>query len=300
MKRNTRHLILSSCVGLLIAAGLLAGCSQPANEAQNAVETPPVEEPIAEAPTEETPNVEASTEAVQDQTVEIQGELLDAPLPALQGVASGTGTGTGSGDAESASGFPINETAQQALDSIIGSVPPPANMEAYLNRPPISATAELAKATTDEKGYRRIPFDILSSYEYMIPTLVVDKETEEQLKNQIPEYVKTLDDTKVSIEGYMVPLDIKDEKVKSFILTNSMMLCCFGAMPWINEWVYVEMEGESTADFFNDTVIRVSGVLDVGEEIEDGIVLSLYRMDGQSVESEGKPLSYLFEGYGEY
>lgn len=296
MKRNTRHPILSSCVGLLIAAGLLAGCSQPANEAKNAVEAPPVEAPIADTPTEGTPNVEAPNEAVQDQTVEIQGELLDAPLPAAQGVASGTG----SGDAESASGFPINETAQQALDSIIGSVPPPANMEAYLNRPPISATAELAKATTDAKGYRRIPFDILSSYEYMIPTLVVDKETEEQLKNQIPEYVKSLDDTKVSIEGYMVPLDIKDEKVKSFILTNSMMLCCFGAMPWINEWIYVEMEGESTADFFNDTVIRVSGVLDVGEEIEDGIVLSLYRMDGQSVESEGKPLSYLFEGYGEY
>lgn len=296
MKRNTRHPILSSCVGLLIAAGLLAGCSQPANEAKNAVEAPPVEAPIAEAPTEGTPNVEAPNEAVQDQTVEIQGELLDAPLPAAQGVASGTG----SGDAESASGFPINETAQQALDSIIGSVPPPANMEAYLNRPPISATAELAKATTDAKGYRRIPFDILSSYEYMIPTLVVDKETEEQLKNQIPEYVKSLDETKVSIEGYMVPLDIQDEKVKSFILTNSMMLCCFGAMPWINEWIYVEMEGESTADFFNDTVIRVSGVLDVGEEIEDGIVLSLYRMDGQSVESEGKPLSYLFEGYGEY
>lgn len=296
MKRNTRHPILSSCVGLLIAAGLLAGCSQPANEAKNAVEAPPVEAPIADTPTEGTPNVEAPNEAVQDQTVEIQGELLDAPLPAAQGVASGTG----SGDAESASGFPINETAQRALDSIIGSVPPPANMEAYLNRPPISATAELAKATTDAKGYRRIPFDILSSYEYMIPTLVVDKETEEQLKNQIPEYVKSLDDTKVSIEGYMVPLDIKDEKVKSFILTNSMMLCCFGAMPWINEWIYVEMEGESTADFFNDTVIRVSGVLDVGEEIEDGIVLSLYRMDGQSVESEGKPLSYLFEGYGEY
>lgn len=268
-----------------------------------------------------------SNDSVEEDSTPVvaRGELLDAPIapkpeptmisadPVIEKatgtieVANGTAelvTDPAGGLMEmpgkTTASMPLNATAQRAVDALVGTVAPPSSTMALVKKMPVSATAELAKATEDEKGYRRVPFDILSGYEYMIPTLVVDKETEEQLKDQIPGYIKALDDTKVSLEGYMVPLDIEDEKVKSFILTNSMMLCCFGSMPWINEWVYVEMSEDSAADFFNDTVIRVSGVLDVGEEVEDGIVLSLYRMEGQDVKSEGKPLNYLFQDYGEY
>ncbi len=255
----------------------------------------------------------APDEPIQEQTapVAVQGERLDAPLaaspqptlipaaPVIDQVNQGLAVAKVAPMNATAS-FPLNATGQRAVDALIGTVAPPSATAMLAEKKPISATAELAKATSDALGYRRIPFDILAGYEYMIPTLVVDKETEEQLKDQIPDYIKALDDSKVSLEGYMVPLDIEDEKVKSFILTNSMMLCCFGSMPWINEWVYVEMDEGHAADFFNDTVIRVSGVLDVGEEIEDGIVLSLYRMQGQDVKSEGKPLNYLFKDYKEY
>ncbi|MCA9448148.1 MAG: DUF3299 domain-containing protein [Candidatus Omnitrophica bacterium] len=280
MKRTKRIVQISLCLAAIPL--LLQGCS-----------TAPEESTEEAAP------------------VVVQGERLDAPIlkepeptlaPADAVIEDVTGTAriASAPEKKAAGAMPLNATGQKAVDALVGTVAPPSSTATLVKKSADAAAAEIAKATADEKGYKRVPFDVLSGYEYMIPTLVVDKETEEQLKDQIPNYIMALDDNKVSLEGYMVPLDIEDEKVKSFILTNSMMLCCFGSMPWINEWVYVEMDEGHEADFFNDTVIQVSGVLDVGEEIEDGIVLSLYRMEGQDVKSQGKPLNYLFEDYKQY
>ena len=113
-------------------------------------------------------------------------------------------------------------------------------------------------------------------------------------KDQIPKHIRDLNGQKVAIEGYMVPIDVEGERIQSFILTNSMMMCCYGAMPWINEWIFVEMQNEEGAGFFNDVVIRAKGTLEVGEEIEDGMVISLYRMKGDEVVSSGKPIPFLY------
>jgi len=289
-------------VGLSAILGLvLVGCF-PASEESAKEEAPPpvVQGERLDAPIQKEPEPGPEPTLVPaDPVIEKATGTVDVAREAEE-IVSETAEVAKAAPKKSTASLPLNATGQKAVDALVGTVAPPSSTAAFVKKRPISATAELAKATADEKGYRRVPFDILSGYEYMIPTLVVDKETEEELKDQIPDYIKALDEDKVSLEGYMVPLDIENEKVKSFILTNSMMLCCFGTMPWINEWVYVEMEEDHAAEFYNDTVIRVSGVLDVGEEIEDGIVLSLYRMEGHDVISEGKPLNYLFEDYGEY
>ena len=95
----------------------------------------------------------------------------------------------------------------------------------------------------------------------------------------------------------MVPIDVEGERIKSFILTNSMMMCCYGAMPWINEWIFVEMENEDGADFYNDIPIKVQGELEVGEEIEDGMVISIYRMRGHKARASGdaEPTKFLYD-----
>lgn len=137
------------------------------------------------------------------------------------------------------------------------------------------------------RDFQPVSFAYLSSFEYDVPdpfTLKGMKEEEiSKLSEQIPDYIKRLDSKKIAVKGFMVPIDVEGEGVKSFILTYSQMMCCFGQMPWYNEWVYVEMTDGKPASFYNDTPITVSGTLDVGEEIEDGFVISLYRMKAENV-----------------
>jgi hypothetical protein len=157
----------------------------------------------------------------------------------------------------------------------------------------VTATDSVASASGSAPGAQPVSFAYLSSFEYNVPDPFAMKGMkEEELKNlsaQIPDYIKNLNKKKVALKGFMVPIDVEGEGVKSFILTYSRMMCCFGQMPWYNEWVYVEMPSGQKAKFFNDVPITVSGALEVGEEIEDGFVISLYRMKGETVAAAPEP-----------
>jgi hypothetical protein len=138
--------------------------------------------------------------------------------------------------------------------------------------------------------FQPVTFAYLSSFQYDVPDafkLKTMKEDEiKKLSDQIPEYIKNLNTKKVALHGFMVPIDVEGEGIKSFILTNSRMMCCFGQMPWYNEWVYVEMEEGHKAKFTNDIPVTVCGDIQVGEEIEDGFVISLYRMKSRQVTAD--------------
>jgi hypothetical protein len=158
-----------------------------------------------------------------------------------------------------------------------------------------SAGVDLKSASpVVENGVLPLSFAYLSSYEYDVPdpfAMKTMKDTDlKKLSDQIPEYIKKLNTKKVALSGYMVPIDVVNEGVKSFILTYSQMMCCFGQMPWYNEWVFVEMPEGKPAEYQLDVPITVSGQLEVGEEIEDGFVVSLYRMKGDKVAVAGEPI----------
>lgn len=225
----------------------------------------------------------------------IQGELLSAaPVPASQVVSSGTGTVRERGDSATAA---PGKAAQAAGIEELGpqSIGPSAadSLQEALESA-AATTVQSASSGKDEGEYKFVAFDTLTGYEYFLTSHNESSLSQEPAKDQIPKHVRDLNDKKVVIEGYMVPIDVEGERIRSFILTNSMMMCCYGAMPWINEWIFVEMESEEGAGFYNDVVIRTKGVLEVGEEIEDGIVISLYRMKGHVVESTGEPIPFLF------
>jgi len=161
--------------------------------------------------------------------------------------------------------------------------------------PTASAGVDLKTASpVVEDGVLPLSFAYLSSYEYDVPDPFAMKTMKEadfkKLSDQIPDYIRKLDRKRVALSGFMVPIDVVDEGVKSFILTYSQMMCCFGQMPWYNEWVFVEMPEGKPAEYQLDVPITVSGQLEVGEEIEDGFVVSLYRMKGDKVSVTGDPV----------
>ena len=102
--------------------------------------------------------------------------------------------------------------------------------------------------------------------------------------DQIPEEIRALDAAKVVLVGFMVPIDVdRRGQIKSFALTQNQMFCCFGVPPSMNEWVMVEMSEGEPAEYVSDLPIAVFGDFKVGEEIEDGYVMSVYRMAGREV-----------------
>lgn len=79
----------------------------------------------------------------------------------------------------------------------------------------------------------------------------------------------------------MLPIDFDSGIVKSFMLLNNQMGCCFGVMPRVNEFIYVEMpEGKSTK-YLTDIPLRVTGRLEV---VKENLVGGIYSMMADRVE----------------
>jgi hypothetical protein len=154
----------------------------------------------------------------------------------------------------------------------------------------IAAASEAEKIVSAEPvvnadGKINVTFAFLGSYTYQYPDLHTKAEDGSPLPlpDQIPAKIKELNGKKVSIEGFMLPSEIEKGKIKSFILLKDIMGCCFGMVPMMNEWVFVKMAGDTTCEFTPDVPITVDGTLEVGEEIKDDTVMSLYRLIADKV-----------------
>lgn len=200
--------------------------------------------------------------------VDIQGALLDSSLEAENHVAD-----ISTGDSEA-----IAPRSQDGSDEYAESSEIPAIAR---NARPVNESSSRTHPIGVRKsnGVLQLSFDDLASFDYVDHSQYLSFNIDEhEVNGQIPESFMALDGEIVEVEGFMVPVDVEAGKVYSFILTNSTLLCCFGIMPNLNEWMWVEMEEGKSTDWFNNIPILVRGKLEVGEEIEDGIIISLYRM----------------------
>ena len=154
-------------------------------------------------------------------------------------------------------------------------------------QPPAPAAAPVEEAPRIVDGYREVKFELLTGYDYeWSPT--TGKTPGADQSESIPAAVRALDGTKVSIVGYMTPIDFDKDGVKSFLLTNYPGGCCFGMVPRLNEWVEVELEGERRVEYSYFDPIVMRGVLQVGEARSGEVVTSLYRMQPDDVKLESE------------
>lgn len=134
-------------------------------------------------------------------------------------------------------------------------------------------------------GFEAVTFSTLSNFEYELPD-PLDASAKPNL-NQVPAAIKALNGKQVSIRGFMLPLDLDNTGVGEFMLNGSLDMCYFGAPVRMNEWVLVRMAGAKKARFTHLPLV-VSGTLEVGEQLKNGRVMSLYRMSALSAETEAK------------
>lgn len=129
-----------------------------------------------------------------------------------------------------------------------------------------------AEPVTD--GYEPVGFDRLAAYSYTPPETETAGPT-----NQIPEKIKALDQRKVAVTGFMLPTKMDKGLVTEFLLVKDPMMCCYGVMPKINEWVVVKMTAGGVKALM-DIPITFEGKLKVGEMFENGYLTGVYLLEG--------------------
>ena len=95
----------------------------------------------------------------------------------------------------------------------------------------------------------------------------------------------------MAITGFMMPMRVDNEGyVEEFAINGNYDMCFYGAPSSLNQWVHVKMQPGTKARFTHYPT-RVSGTLEVGEEFQDGEVVSLYRLIGDKASTIQK---YMF------
>lgn len=147
----------------------------------------------------------------------------------------------------------------------------------------VAGTANAWAAAAADGAFASISFATLSNFDYELPDPLDPAAKVDP--NQVPAAVKALHGRQVAIRGFMLPLDLDQSGVSLFTLNGSQDMCYFGAPVRMNEWVLVRMTGPKKARFTHLPIV-VSGRLEVGEELRNGRVVSLYRLAAVSVESQ--------------
>ena len=139
--------------------------------------------------------------------------------------------------------------------------------------------ADAAKA-----DYEAVGFDKLASYTFTPPDYdaTVPNAKPPSGADQIPAKIKALDQQKVAVTGYMLPTKMEGGLVKEFLLVKDPMMCCYGVMPKINEWVVVKMTGAGVKPLM-DIPITFDGKLRVGEMYENGYLTGVYLLEGDKM-----------------
>ena len=143
-------------------------------------------------------------------------------------------------------------------------------------------------------AYQSLTFEALTSFRIKEPnwgrmddpayiaTLNLDK--------GIPLQIKTLNGAKIEIEGFMLPLEGEVDDLRTFMLLKDQMACCFGAIPLLNEWVYVKVPKNKRISSYQDELVTLYGTLCVGARFEDDTLTGIYHLELDRLEADALTL----------
>ncbi|MCD6048831.1 MAG: hypothetical protein K0Q55_234 [Verrucomicrobia bacterium] len=174
---------------------------------------------------------------------------------------------------------PTNATVSTVIDATPAALAAPTNNAANLD------PSKLEKVKTGEgHEYLTVGFDYLSGFEYVIPeegsTNAVTKA--DASKDQIPKTVRSLNNQRVALKGFMLPLKVEGGLITELLVMRDQSMCCYGSVPKINEWVSVKMTSKGVKPIM-DQAVTLYGKLKVGEIRENGYLVGIYEMDGESM-----------------
>lgn len=135
-------------------------------------------------------------------------------------------------------------------------------------------------------GYLKVGFDRLAGFRFVPPPSDAPAGSDAPPatgEEQIPEAIKSLDGRKALVTGFMLPVKMDAGLVTEFLLVKDPMMCCYGAVPNMNEWVVVKMA--KGVKPLMDVPISFYGQLHVGAMFEGGYMTGIYRLEGERMGS---------------
>jgi hypothetical protein len=144
-----------------------------------------------------------------------------------------------------------------------------------------------------ENGYLRLGFDRLASYKFTPPAYDPATATAPKTdanaatakpapEDQIPAGVKEWNGKKAIVTGFMLPVKMDNGLVTEFLLVKDAMMCCYGTVPNMNEWVVVRMNKGGVRPLM-DMPISFYGELDIGAMYENGYMTGIYLLKGEKM-----------------
>ncbi len=218
------------------------------------------------------PGCSPSNQRAEDNaSADIRGKPIDSPQPAPTQAVAGAALPISTNDA------PAKDSAKPEPTVAQRETPSPSTEKAASpkDEPADSAAVE----------FLSVSFERLASFTFEIPddqpsTNSVAQPS--QSKDQIPATVKALDQRKVALKGFMLPLRVESGLVTEMLIMRDQSMCCYGTVPKINEWVSVKMT-EKGVKAIMDQPVTIFGKLRVGEMRENGYLVGIYAMDGEKM-----------------
>lgn len=134
------------------------------------------------------------------------------------------------------------------------------------------------------REYPDVPFSLLAGFTYASrPT---DAAPDDSWRRRVPPPVLRYSGQKVSVEGFMLPIEGTEAGISRFLLTASFDMCAYGAPTRPNDFIVVTMKDGRLAPFIHTPIVAF-GVLTVQEQQRNGRVASLYQMESDGVSVHG-------------
>lgn len=147
-------------------------------------------------------------------------------------------------------------------------------------------TVQETRSATE--AYQSLPFNMLISYPFSEPNWAKMEDpayiASLNLDEQISPEIQAMDGKKVEIQGFMLPLDMSEGNLRTFMLLKDQMACCFGNIPRLNEWVYVRVPKKKQIGVHQDVPITLFGTLRVGAKFEHEVLTGIYHLELDQME----------------
>ena len=104
-----------------------------------------------------------------------------------------------------------------------------------------------------------------------------------QISAMIPARIRAADGKKISVDGFMIPLEYNGKKVSKFILAMNQNTCCFGGNPKLTDRIQIRLTGGKKIEF-SEKLFAVAGTFHLrpsqAKGLDGGVI---YHLDAEFV-----------------
>jgi hypothetical protein len=214
-----------------------------------------------------------------DAPLDIRGELISPVTPPEEETDLADASDSLAEDRVEVGPIPEdeNELASSELAEPPLALTPESSSEAV---PDQTLNFESVRLPGIKEDFLEVSFEALASFEFDVPDDPAAPAAENG--SQIPAGIRALDQKRVALKGFMLPLKVEGGLVTELLLMRDQSMCCFGTVPRINEWVSVQMAPKGIRAIM-DQPVTIFGKLHVGEMRENGYLVGIYKMEGQTM-----------------